>query len=630
MPRRTDDTYGWRRFPAAPVAVAWLVGTVTLSAQNRPVTQGAPKPTHTVRTEFSHFAPMRDGVKLSADFYFPDGQTGRQPAILIRTPYNKKGFRDSTSVGRWFAGHGYVVVVQDVRGKYESDGVFTTSANDRNDGYDTMTWVATQPWSNGKIGTYGCSYLGEDQIQLAAMRHPNHTAAIPQAAGGIMTYFGAWNGGANELVSLVGWFRQAGAKRHPKLSVDLPREEYLAHAPYFDFGVKVPEIPVRTLANMLPIASIPEAVGAPPNDWRDFVTHPPGDPFWKRFGYIEPSDSFDVPALHVNSWYDPAPGWTGLLFNQMRTNAMSARARDNQFLILSPAEHCASERLSAERTTLGERDLGDTRFEWFKLYLDWFDHWLKGVENGVTARPKVQYFAMGGNRWQTSTVFPLVEPTPFYLHSDGRANSRFGSGTISLLKPANEPPDQFVYDPGNPVPSRAGPICCTFQDEPAGPVDQRDIEARQDVLVYTSEPVTRETEVTGPIKAVLYVSSSAKDTDFTVKVLDVQPDGRAFNLQEGIQRARYRNGYPNPVFMEPGGIYKVEVDLQATSNVFLLGHRVRVEVSSSNFPRFDRNMNTGGVNWDEKTWVTATNTIHHSSRYPSHILLPVIGQGNPR
>ena len=274
-------------------------------------------------------------------------------------------------------------------------------------------------------------------------------------------------------------------------------------------------------------------------------------------------------------------------------------------------------------------DLGDTRFDWFGTYLKWFDHWLKGIDNGITTMPKVQYYAMGKNQWKSAPVFPLVAPTRFYLHSDGRANSRYGSGTLSAAAPRTEPSDRFVYDPGAPVPSKAGPICCTFSNEPAGPVDQRDIETRQDVLNYTSPPLTRETEVTRPIKAELYVSSSAKDTDFTVKLLDVLPDGTAYNLQEGIKRARYRDGYRTPTLMKPNGIYRVAVDLQATSNVFLPGHQIRVEVSSSNFPRFDRNLNTGGVNWEETAWVTATNTIHHSAKCPSHILLPVLSGGVP-
>ena len=379
------------------LGLASLVVAAPLGAQGTPVPEGAPKPTHLVRVEWSHFAPMRDGVKLSADWYFPADLSGRLPTILIRTPYNKKTFRLDRGAATWFAGHGYAVVVQDVRGKYESDGVFTTSANDRNDGYDTMAWIAAQPWTTGKVGTYGCSYQGEDQVQLAAMRHPAHAAAIPQAAG---------------------------IKRHPK----------------------------RTLSNMLPIATITEKAGSAPNDWKDFVTHPPEDPFWKRFGSIEPSDSFDVPALHVNSWYDPAVGWTAVLFNQMRTNGGSA-GRDHQYLLISPTPHCGSERGSAEKTTIGERNLGDTRFDWFGTYLKWFD----------------QYYAMGRNRWQSAATFPFAEPTPFYFHSDGRANSRFGSGTLSVVQPRTEPADRYLYDPGSPVPSKAGPICCTGSNERTAP-----------------------------------------------------------------------------------------------------------------------------------------------------------------
>ena len=378
---------------------------------------------------------------------------------------------------------------------------------------------------------------------------------------------------------------------------------------------------------MLPLATIQEQVGAAPNDWKDFVTHVPGDPFWKGFGYIEPSDSFNVPALHVNSWYDPGMGDTGHLYNQMQRNATTPLARDNQFLLVSPTSHCASEAMASEKTVIGERDLGDTRFDWFGTYVKWFDYWLKGIQNGVTQMPKVQLYVMGKNQWRAEREFPLARATStaYYFHSDGRANSRFGTGGLSLTRPGSEVPDRVAYDPGSPVPSRAGPICCTgTPPEPAGAVDQREIESRQDVLVYTSTPLERGLEVTGPVKAVLYVSSSAKDTDFTVKLLEVLPDGTAYNLQEGIQRARYRDGYDKRAWMEPGGVYRVEVDLQATGNWFAPGHQIRVEVSSSSFPRFDRNLNTGGNNWDETTWVPATNTIHHSAKYPSQVVLPVI------
>lgn len=606
-------------------ALLALLTPAALAGQAR----GAPRPEpkHGVRMEWSRFATMRDGVKLSSDWYFPEGVEGRLPAVLIRTPYNKKPYRDGGSVAHFWAGQGYAVVVQDVRGKYESDGVFTVSANDPADGYDTMSWVASLPWSSGRIGTYGCSYLGENQLQLAALRHPSHTAAIAQAAGGAMRYFGLWNGGAIELVSLVGWFRTAGVKRHPKLSPDLPREEFLAYAPVFDFGVTVPDYPARRLADLLPVSAIHEIAGSPPNDWRDFVTHEPADPWWERMGYVAPSDSFDVPTLHVNSWYDPAPAETIALFQQMKRQSASARARDHQFLLLSPVAHCASEAGAAERTVLGERNVGDTRFDWWGTYLRWFDHWLKGADNGVPREPRVRYFEMGSNQWRAADDLPLPQavPTPYYLHSNGRANSRMGDGVLRPARPAAQPPDRFVYDPGHPVPSRAGPICCTgTPPEPAGAVDQRDVEMRQDVLVYTSPPLPQPLTVTGPIRAVLYVSSDAPDTDFTVKLLDVQPDGTAYNLQEGIQRARYREGYERTVWMTPGQIYRVEVDLSATSNRFAAGHRIRVEVSSSNFPRFDRNLNTGGDNVTERAWRTATNTIHHSAQHPSHVLLPVV------
>lgn len=577
--------------------------------------------------EWSHFAAMRDGVKLSSDWYFPVGVEGPLPTVLIRTPYNKKPYRDTTSAAHFWAGQGYAVVVQDVRGKYESDGLFTTSANDPADGYDTMSWVAGQPWASGRIGTYGCSYLGENQLQLATLRHPNHTAAIAQGAGGAMRYFGLWNSGAIELVSLVGWFRTAGVKRHPKLSPDLPRSEYLAYAPVFDFGVRVPDYPARRLADLLPTASIQETAGSPPNDWRDFVTHEPGDPWWDRMGYVTARDSFDLPTLHVNSWYDPVPAETILLYQQMRRNALSERGRDHQFLILSPTPHCASERMAAERTVIGERDLGDTRFDWWGTYLRWFDHWLKGEDNGATREPRVRYFEMGSNRWRATSDMPVpgTVATPYYLRSGGRANSRMGDGRLDLARPGSEPPDRFVYDPANPVPSKAGPICCTgTPPEPAGAVDQRDVEMRHDVLVYTSAPLERPLTVTGMVRAVLYVSSSAPDTDFTVKLVEVLPDGTAYNLQEGIQRARYREGHDRKVWMQPDGVYRVEVDLSATSVRFAPGHRIRIEVSSSNFPRFDRNLNTGGDNVTESVWRTATNTIHHSVRSPSHVLLPVV------
>ncbi len=290
--------------------------------------------------------------------------------------------------------------------------------------------------------------------------------------------------------------------------------------------------------------------------------------------------------------------------------------------------HCASHEVS-EKTVVGARPLGDARFDYYRVYEKWFAFWLRGEANKVTAMPKVQYYVMGRNVWKSAKDWPLpnARATRFYLHSDGGANSLYGSGTLSTEKPGKEPADRFVYDPGNPVPSFGGPVCCTKMNEAEGAYDQRPVEARDDVLVYTSEVLTEGIEVTGPLKLVLYVSSSARDTDFTAKLIDVYPDGRAFNLQEGILRARYRDGFDRTVWMEPGEVYRLEIDLQATSNYFAPGHRIRLEVSSSNFPRFDRNLNTGGNNYDETRWQVARNVVHHSGRYPSHLILPVVAGG---
>jgi hypothetical protein len=585
-----------------------------------------PAPQYEVRLEPSVPVPMRDGVRLSTDLYFPVGAEPPLPVVLIRTPYDKNRMRGARGSPRFFAGQGYVVAAQDVRGKFESEGWYTVSAADRHDGYDAVTWLAEQSWSNGRVGTYGCSYLGENQMQLAATRHPNHVAAIAQAAGGSYRYFGAINGGAFELAAGVGWFWGAGSKVHMVLPPGLSREDFLRAAPYLRPAPEIPEPDYRAMWRTLPLVDVMRRAEAPPTDWEDFVSHPPGDPWWDAFGYVTDADRFDVPTLHVNSWYDFGVAETLALFNLLRTNAHSARARDHQYAIVSPTTHCASEEASA-RTIVGERDLGDARLDYYRIYLRWFDRWLREEENEITEMPKVQLYVMGRNAWRRASAWPPPDarPTRYYLHSDGRANSRLGSGTLDTVPPRDEPPDGFVYDPATPVPSVGGPICCTgTRDAPAGAFDQSDVEMRHDVLVYTTAPLEDGVEVTGPVELTLYVSSCARDTDFTGKLVDVYPDGRAFNVQEGILRARYREGYRRTLTMRPGETYRITVNLHATSNYFAPGHRIRLEVSSSNFPRFDRNLNTGGNNYDETRWVTARNTVHHSAEYPSHLVLPVV------
>ncbi len=592
-----------------------LLGVVLTAAttagavgQETDTSWGWPAPVYDVRLEKSVEVSMRDGIHLAADLYRPIGATEPLPSILIRTPYNKNFWRTRSPnpqgyppmpVSYFFAGHGYVVAVVDDRGKYESEGEFLGYAGtDRLDGYDAVTWLTEQSWSNGKIGTYGCSHLGEVQDELAAMRHPNHVAAIPQSGaaygGAGVTNFGFMRYGALELAATFGWTRGAGSKVYYRPPPGLSRQQFIRSAEYFNPAPVLDAVDNMEILRSLPIIDMMRLAGAPPNNFEEWVSHGPDDPWWEGQGIVTDEDRFNVPALHVNSWYDITPNSTLATFNLYRTNAESERARENQFLIMSPTPHCRSE-MATKRTIVGDRDVGDARLNYFELYLEWFDYWLKGIENGIPDRPKVQIYVMGANEWRAEHEWPLArtEFTPYYLHSDGHANSRLGTGTLSTEPPSLEPPDRYTYDPRTPVPTVGGTICCTSAIPP-GAVDQSEVEMRGDVLVYTTAVLEQGVEVTGPVELVLYVSSSARDTDFTGKLVDVYPDGTAYHVVEGILRARYREGVDRRIWMDAGEVYEVHVDLESTSNYFGPGHRIRLEVSSSSFPRFDRNLNTGG------------------------------------
>jgi hypothetical protein len=607
-----------------------LVLALGLVAVAQGQTTSRPAPEHEVRREKSVMVPMRDSVRLATDLYFPVGAEMPQPVVLIRTPYNKND-DDENAAARFFASQGYVAAVQDMRGKYESEGRYQWTATDRRDGSDTVDWLAEQSWSTGKVGTYGCSYRGENQIQLAATRNPHHAAAVPMFAGAMYTNgdrYRNWatnNGGAFELAMIFTWFREKGWSLRPRYPPSTPREDLLRATKSFNLRPQLPEIDERALWNALPVVDMMERSQAPPNLWEELVTHTPNDPWWDQFQFVTDADSVDVPALQVASWYDYGVSEALGLFTLFQNNGVSATARENQFIVIAPTTHCEHHAATAE-TVVGERSVGDARLDYWSLYLRWFDHWLRGADNGVTERPTIQYYLMGKNEWRTAESWPLAATqfTRYYLHSGGDANSRMGDGRLTTSAPGDEPADTFTYDPATPVPTVGGQACCTQTPKSRGAWDQRTVEMRNDVLVYTSPPLEEGVEVTGPLKAVLYVSSSAKDTDFTVKLVDVAPDGTAYNVQEGIQRARYRTGYENVTWMEEDEVYRVTVNLHATSNYFAPGHRIRVEVSSSNFPRFTRNLNTGGDNHTDTAWTTARNTIHHSAEHPSHVVLPII------
>lgn len=644
--------------PAALASALLFAGSVATAAmaaseaQQRylegiPDTGAVPPPplTREVRTEFSHFVTTRDGIRLSTDLYFPADIEEKLPVILIRTPYDKRTWRQGSAAypqTQVLVNAGYVVAIQDVRGKFESEGRYAPMWKDDVDEYDTVDWLIEQPWSDGKVGRYGCSYMGDNQVMAAVLQHPAVKALIPQSSGSAIgnidnrfRYFGIKNGGVNELIMSVGWFTSNGSKIYYRPPYRMEREEFLKIADLFDPAPRVPEGSTWELARHLPTIEIMDVAGAAPSDYEELFSHEPADPWWNQFPYLDEGDKVDTPALFVNGWYDFGVAETLLEFNYFRENAVSETAAANQFAIISPMTHCATQAAITDAVEIGDRAVGDPRYNYWKLYIDWFDHWLKDVDNGVTELPKFQYFVIGRNEWRGADEFPLPETRwqRWYLHSDGSAGESNDGGFLSTRIPGDEPPDTYTYDPLDPMPSRGGPLCCTGTPEPVeGSFDQSDIQARPDVLVYTSPVLEEGLEVTGPLKVVLYVASDAKDTDFTARISDVYPDGRAFNVQEGILRARYREGFDKSVWMEDNEVYRLVIDLQATSNYFQPGHRIRLDISSSSWPRWERNLNTGGDVEKERREeaVVARNSVHHSRESASYLLLPVIPEGEAR
>lgn len=590
---------------------------------------------YAIRLDKSVMIPMRDGIRLSTDLYFPDGASGKLPTVLLRTVYNKNGSLDWNKVYRKLVSKGYVVAIQDIRGRYESEGSYIVAKKRRGDGNDTLDWLTTQAWSNQKVGTAGCSYLGETQVVMAATKHPKHTAAIPMsAASGYYAPGRAWqsfSGGVFELAQTAGWFASSGSQVFygPPSNVDRsewfksPAAQLFQMAPTIDFPAYMKFLPT------LPTATILERARMPPSEYKQWASSAPDGDFFRNKDLANADDSFDVPAIFFDNWYDYGPSITFKMFEQFERTATSRKAKNNQYVIVGPGTHCDFTE-SNDDFIVGERNLGNASLDYSEIQLKWYDYWLKGKKDALAAMPKVQYYLMGKNEWRSSEVWPLANtrPTAWYLHSQGTANSRLGDGSLALQPQTSPTTTTFSYDPENPVPSLGGHTCCTGSDKEAGGFDQSEIELRGDILVFTSDEVSTGIEVTGQIKALLYVSSSAVDTDFTVKLVDVYPDGRAFNIQEGAVRMRYRDSLATAELIQPEKVYEIAVDLNVTSNYFGAGHRIRIEVSSSNFPRWERNLNTGGNNYDETAGVIAQNTLHLSADYPSQIILPIIPAKN--
>ena len=551
----------------------------------------------------------RDGVTLRADIYQPVGE-GNFPVLLQRTPYDKTG---GNEFGRRAVLRGYLVVIQDVRGRYASEGEWYPFKHETEDGFDTVEWAAALPHSNGKVGMFGGSYVGATQM-LTAIGHPPHLAGIcPIVTASNYHENWTYQGGAFEQ-----WFNESWTSGLAQDTVNRTIKKS-TNALIGSSVLPLNQYPVFNLNGTPDGASLTQAMAPYFLDW---LAHPDYDSYWKPWAIEEQYASIQVPALTVAAWYDIFQGGSLRNYAGIKAHGGSEAARNGQKLLITIGGHSGSGR------KIGAIDFGPTAAEFDEnaLTLEWYDYLLQGKQNAFATEKPVRIFVMGENNWRYEDTWPLerAQATRYYLHSSGKANSAAGDGALSADTARKEAADSFVYDPANPVPTVGGPLCCDAVHLPAGPRDQQQVESRADVLVYTTPPLDADLEVTGPVTLDLYARSSAVDTDFTGKLVDVGPDGTAINLTEGILRARYRESMSASTPIVPGKVYHYTIDLWSTSNVFLKGHRIRVEVSSSNFPRFDRNLNTGKSAAADATFVKATNTVLHDSSHPSALVLPVV------
>jgi putative CocE/NonD family hydrolase len=560
-------------------------------------------------------ATMRDGSKLMADIYRPK-EPGRYPIILMRLPYNKDAAQTYVyAAPQAYASHCYIVVIQDVRGQYKSGGEFYTFRDEGSDGYDTVEWAAALPGSSGKVGMYGFSYVGATQWLAAVQRPPHLVTIVPAQTSS--DYYDGWSyeGGAWSLAFEESWPLTTIALSAMRRSGDQSLLDQISGA-----ASNLPE-----LYRHLPFADYlgPSKAGAKIAPYYiDWVTHDTWDDYWKQWSIRTRYRDVQVPALNFAGWYDVFLKGGIENFLGMRKMGDGEKARNGQRLLIGPWIHFPW------TEKVGEIDFGpQARNPVDILQLRWFDYWLKGVANGVDREKPVRVFVMGANKWREADDWPIPGTVfkEYYLQSLGQANTRYGNGSLALTKPAgDQPTDHYRYDPANPVPSVGGHSCCTPEVAPVGPYDQAKTEERSDVLVYSTPPLEMSVEVTGPVQLMLYAASSAPDTDFTAKLVDVHPDGKAYNLSNGIIRASSRQSLEHRAPIEPGKVYNYTIDLWPTSNLFSAGHQIRVEISSSNFPHYDRNLNTGAKLGTSTEMITADQTILHDAEHPSRLVLPIV------
>lgn len=549
------------------------------------------EPTYQAQIDFDARVPMRDGTLLSADIYRPR-TSGRFPVLLLRTPYLKNG-DGALATGRYFAERGYVLVWQDVRGRGDSDGVFVPYRNEGRDGYDTIEWCAAQPWSDGNVGTLGGSYLGRVQW-LAALEHPPHLRAM------VVTVcpsdpFVEWPTGTNGLQHLCWLHMTSGRTMQNTDAVEWSR-----------------------VYEHLPLETMDERTGRSLPQWREELQHERLDDYWRAICYQDKFDQIDLPILHISGWYDDEQIGTPLNFRGMVARGASPQARAGQRLLMGPWGHQIT-----GVTSMGEVDFGpDALLNLAATQLRWFDHWLKGMPNGVGEEAPVRIFVMGANIWRAEPAWPIerAQTTRYYLRSGGRANSRYGDGALATEPPGAEPADSYCYDPARPFPFLTEPTSAQI----GGADDYAAAQRRDDVLVYMTPPLARDTEVTGPIVVELYAASSAPDTDFMAMLLDVHPSGFVQRLCDGVVRARYRDGLAAPALIEPGRAYRYTIDCWNTAQLFKQGHRICLQISSSAFPKYDRNLNTGESLASGTRMAVAQQTIFHDAEHPSCLVLPIV------
>jgi putative CocE/NonD family hydrolase len=548
---------------------------------------------HEVRIDFGVRVAMRDGVELSTDIYHPvETQTGtRFPAILVRTPYNKASVKN-VETARWFAEHGFVYVFMDVRGRGDSDGEFFPYRNEAKDGYDSIEWCAAQPWCDGKIGTAGGSYLGHSQWLTALLRPPHLACMIARVSPS--DPFVEWPTGTHGPIHLCWLHLTSGRLNQVMEAVDW--EKVYTH---------------------LPLESMDVQAGRVSAIWREELRHTRLDEFWEPLRYQNQLHKVEVPVLHISGWYDDEQIGTPLNFQGMTSQAASQHARQNQKLLMGPWGHALNTTSKLGEVEFGPQALIDLR----GVELSWMQRWLKGFQPAEKESP-VRIFIMGENCWRDEQEWPLARTlwTHYFLHSQGGANSRFGDGWLSTQPAGEEKPDHFRYDPARPVPFLTEPTSSQI----GGPDDYAAVERRDDILVYVTPPLDADIEVTGPVKLELFAASSAVDTDFTAKLVDVHPSGFVQRLCDGIVRARFRDSLENPSLIEPGQIYRFDIDLWNTCQVFFKGHRIGLEVSSSAFPKFERNLNTGEDLATGTRMLAADQTVYHDTAHPSALVLPII------